>query len=462
VDRFEDLVEGKLKIEEEDIVVAVKTGNYWNQFLTALRAIVTVEGSPTAHPMLIGRERNIPCVIGCPDALNILRPFDRQWVTLDGLRRRVYAGRLPLIEASSEALQARFGPPDDVPLPSDTDSKKFLLQAGRAIIDDTDPSILWVANPEPPLPPTWCTLTLEGLALRHDIVAASQRKTALSASRAVLTDVTMVKDGRVFDRMQPLKETMAVFRGMSLAECQHLLDHRGKAIQDYLQACEALGRAPTTSAWEAYAEAYRLCTAHKWLSWFFRTYVEQRAVDAAREVGCSQFHLESMSESLQAAGSRQEMDNQLYQQICGVARAATVDGVGPNSTLASVQSEHPAIFQKVATIAKQFKISKSTDIRQKPPLDELWAKVQEQMQRLDNLQHASDESTEGTIDAEDYYPEEPTVTDWVRLAIQARVQHCDSHHLHMRGQWIVRDALLNLGGLDLLEKSAVELEALLQ
>ena len=58
IKHFEDLVSEKVKIEPDDIVVAVKTGNYWNQFLKQLRGIITVEGSPTAHPMLIGRERN--------------------------------------------------------------------------------------------------------------------------------------------------------------------------------------------------------------------------------------------------------------------------------------------------------------------------------------------------------------------------------------------------------------------
>jgi phosphoenolpyruvate synthase/pyruvate phosphate dikinase len=34
---FEDLVEGKVHIELDDILVSAKTSNYWNQYLTSLK-----------------------------------------------------------------------------------------------------------------------------------------------------------------------------------------------------------------------------------------------------------------------------------------------------------------------------------------------------------------------------------------------------------------------------------------
>lgn len=61
IERFEELQQEGAEIKEDEIVVTHKTGNYWNQYLKQLRGIVTVEGSPSSHPMLVGRERNIPC-----------------------------------------------------------------------------------------------------------------------------------------------------------------------------------------------------------------------------------------------------------------------------------------------------------------------------------------------------------------------------------------------------------------
>ena len=59
-------VNDRLTIEKDDIIFTAKTANYWNQYLTELRGIVTQEGSATAHPMLIGRERHLPVICGVP------------------------------------------------------------------------------------------------------------------------------------------------------------------------------------------------------------------------------------------------------------------------------------------------------------------------------------------------------------------------------------------------------------
>jgi phosphohistidine swiveling domain-containing protein len=107
VEDFQLLVDDKIEVNADDIgnnskqnqlsnkpindnnkiVCAVKTANYWNQYLADLAGIVTVDGSPNAHPMLISRERGLQCIVGCPRALELLRPFDGEWITLDGLRK---------------------------------------------------------------------------------------------------------------------------------------------------------------------------------------------------------------------------------------------------------------------------------------------------------------------------------------------------------------------------------------
>lgn len=47
--------------------------------------------------MLIGRERHLCVICGCPaDTLDRLEALDGEWVTIDGLTKRVMLGRLPL------------------------------------------------------------------------------------------------------------------------------------------------------------------------------------------------------------------------------------------------------------------------------------------------------------------------------------------------------------------------------
>ena len=39
---FDALVRGEVKIDSDDILVTAKTSNYWNQFLTDLKGIITI------------------------------------------------------------------------------------------------------------------------------------------------------------------------------------------------------------------------------------------------------------------------------------------------------------------------------------------------------------------------------------------------------------------------------------
>ena len=59
-----------------------------------------MDGSPTAHPMLIGRERNLPVICGVPQVMKRMAPFDGKIVTMDGLTKACYKGLKKLKEAS--------------------------------------------------------------------------------------------------------------------------------------------------------------------------------------------------------------------------------------------------------------------------------------------------------------------------------------------------------------------------
>lgn len=43
--------------------------NYVEKFISEVKAIITQDGSPSAHPMLIGRERGLPVLCGIPDLM---------------------------------------------------------------------------------------------------------------------------------------------------------------------------------------------------------------------------------------------------------------------------------------------------------------------------------------------------------------------------------------------------------
>jgi len=61
-----------------------------------------MDGSPTAHPMLIGRERNLPVICGVADLIDRMKPLDGQVITMDGLTKWLYKGAKKLRTADAK------------------------------------------------------------------------------------------------------------------------------------------------------------------------------------------------------------------------------------------------------------------------------------------------------------------------------------------------------------------------
>ncbi len=431
VERFGDLVDEKVAIEPDDIVVAVKTSNYWNQYLTRLRGIITTEGSPTAHPILIGRERHLPCVIGCADAIASLRAFDGEWVTLDGLNKCVYLGKQPLIAATAAALDRAFGPVAVEALTSDEESRAFLISFGRAHVDAA--GTYWVANPNHYLSPMLRTMVVDSFARRVALVNLA-RTAPVGAD--VFYPETLVVDGKVHDRLQPLAETVAAFAGMTLDEAWRFYEGFAASGPAYVAACEAFAAEPVAARWHAYRAAFTDLAAYFWLSWFFRAWLNVEVSRHASALGVSQLHFDRMGDVLQA-GIAQE-DERLADELRALARALAGDGI----TRATPEMLAAPRRAQLEQVARRYKVTKSTDIRPGLPLAETLNLALDELADL----AADAAGASDALDAleEEFFVEHPAIQRWVKLAILARVQHCNSHHHRLRGQWRVRDALLAL------------------
>lgn len=126
----------------------------------------------------------------------------------------------------------------------------------------------------------------------------------------------------------------------------------------------------------------------------------------------------------------------------------------------------------LVTLARAYKIGKNTDIS--VPLSSAVAALRAKI----TVRAAQSEGREALTNStallmsgefefsslEDcYFPDGPAeVTELVRLLVRARRQHCNSHHLYVRGQWHVRDRLVERGGGTdaVLQRSLAELAAL--
>ena len=434
IKNFEDLVSEKVIIEPDDIIVAVKTGNYWNQFLKHLKGIITVEGSPTAHPMLIGRERNIPCVIGCPNALERLECFDGKWVTLDGLKKAIFIGKQPLVHASHDELKHRFNVVEDIELPSDEQSQKYLLEVGRAIRDENDSNLIWVANPDHTLSPIWANLTQESYSLRTELILAARDVSThelLTRSMRVLNDTTIIKNSKVYDYLCPLRETMRVFDDFSIEDCEKFIKLRDEQLDLYSKCCDEFFDSPSEKTWKDYENSFKTLTAQKWLSWFFRSYLEQIVISKGKEIACSCLHLDEMQELYQEelGFKGMDLDRELFMKISSIR-----DKIIPD---VSYDNQPDSIKEQIYELATNYRISKNSNIENDPPVEQVWKKCSVSTPSAPVDGHFDEGSS--------FYVENPDFVKLVKLSIEARIQHCNSHHIFMKGQFKIRTRLLKLG-----------------
>jgi phosphohistidine swiveling domain-containing protein len=281
---FEDLVEGKVKIEEEDILVTAKTSNYWNQYLTTLRGIVTVDGSPTAHPMLIGRERNLVVLCGIPDLMERCRYLDGKTITIDGLTKWLYNGSIKLNNATMEELEGQFVKQKIVKPKNDDESIKFLRDYGRLIEEGGN---LYTRNPNTALSPIWRQLYKSIYAARFPLVNSCRNN---KFQKDVLSNVCKDIGKYNVDLLVPTNRTLSIFEGMSLEECERYHKKVDDSSHEYIQACMAFFEIPCIENWNIYQEKYAPIYASLWLSFFWRMYLKQFSTTIANSLGVTNFH----------------------------------------------------------------------------------------------------------------------------------------------------------------------------
>lgn len=84
------------------IVVTANTNNQWNGVFSSFKGVITQQGKEVAHATNNARENNIPCVVGVPGAMDMLKDYNGAEVTFDAFYRKIYIGRMPVKEIEIE------------------------------------------------------------------------------------------------------------------------------------------------------------------------------------------------------------------------------------------------------------------------------------------------------------------------------------------------------------------------
>jgi phosphohistidine swiveling domain-containing protein len=453
---FEDLVEGKVSIEPDDILVTAKTSNYWNQYLTSLRGIVTVDGSPTAHPMLIGRERNLTVLCGIPDLLERCQFLNGKIITIDGLTKWLYNGEIKLIKASNEEMQNQFVTQKIIDLKGEEETVKFLNNYDRLItVNEGDSKHLYVRNPNTKLSPAWIKIYGNIYKARFPLVN-SCRTTKLASDP--LSNIIKTIDGYNADLLVSSKQTISVFEGMTLEDCQAYHDAVDAKAKEYLSACDAFRKNPSSANWKNYIKTYAPLYASLWLSYFWRTYLKKISSSIANSIDMASFHYNEMLQQVQEQMGNLEEDSTLHKNIvklAGELRPSVLSQKETNEleikgrlfslslkTIVAISMMKDDLKARVNQVAESYRLHKNSDISLETPSALVVELITEAIQLGQTNPNDDDGSDQGKNVT--YYPLVPTLSKAINLLMYSRLQNSNCHHFKIRGQWQIRHGLIKV------------------
>jgi hypothetical protein len=264
---------------------------------------------------------------------------------------------------------------------------------------------------------------VESLPLRREIL----RSVRAPADESALCDEFKIVGNVAYDKMFPLEQTLRLFAGWTLNDFAALISLREKCLARYMAAC-----AHVEANFDEYLAAYREFNAHKHMSWFFRMHLERECTVIANRLGVTKFHFDALLEREQARGVTGDLDLELYRSIKTLA-------LSPDWERDTVTLE---------TLARSYKLFKNTDIS--TPLSNalsiLRVKIAEKaassrpaLGGSAGLQVSGDYKDVSLEETCEFFPEEAEFGRAVSLLVAARRQHCNAHHMFVRGQWMVRD-----------------------
>jgi len=269
---FDALTRGELTINADDILIAAKTSNYWNQYLSDLRGIITMDGSPTAHPMLIGRERNLAVICGVHSLVEKLEPLDGLDITMDGLTKSVYKGIKPLRTATREEFEEMFAVQKPAKQLADTESVELLkAYAGRLV---TVAGQNFVRTPNSPITPVWAEMQMK--ALNSKIALINQaREDKLEETQ--FTKQTKYHEGYVIQEFWSEAKSLTSFDGMTLSEVKKYHGLVQNWQREYMEACKGFLDRPDLVHWKGYTYAYPQLYGALDNAWVCEAYLRSRS-----------------------------------------------------------------------------------------------------------------------------------------------------------------------------------------
>ncbi|WP_010304353.1 PEP/pyruvate-binding domain-containing protein [Candidatus Odyssella thessalonicensis] len=437
IEDFKDLETGKIKIEKEDIVVSFKTENQWTQYLTQFSGIITEEGNPTAHPMLICREHSLPCLVGVPNVVEILKPYDGRSVTLDGFRKTVYLGRIPLKEVSLREIEEQFNSVKPEITRTDTEIIPE-LERRKLLIRSEGDQRLYVLNPGTELSGALLDLTLKAYTLRNKVLndTGVEPTISLNTKQKVMGDH---KKGQIYDEWwSDQRSQFNLCKDMTLGQAEAFYENQEHMLRSYMEVCQNFQL--TTSCWQSFQEVFTELFAYKLLGILWPAHVQISTYSMASNLKTPQIFFDEYATHIQH--QMQQEDNLLIEEAKRLRlKIDTILGMYTEISLKIIREQHPYLYDGIEKFSRNYKITKSENWVEEPPIELAFKRIISQSieQETSNLLILKN------INDTEFFTDYPELQRWIRLSVIQKIQRNNFHHIRLRGQWHVRDKLMELG-----------------
>jgi phosphohistidine swiveling domain-containing protein len=404
------------------IIVTYRVSNVWSHYITQVKGLITKEGSPTSHPVLLARERGIPCLIGIQDNFENLISYSGQIVTIDSINKTVYLGAASLKKAESDDLTKMFFPVTSKPLPELKTKIEEFKQADMVIFDSDK---YWLKTPTYKLKKFEQEINLQRFEHLSEVVGL--RSINIEAK---------VLDGFACNVLNSFETVVDFFTDMTLSHSEFFVNDQKKSMQEYLEVTHMFNL--THEAWEKYVKAFIKFRAHVWLGGGFRAFIEKKIEVEAESLRLPQYYLEECYSAVQATLVEEDSLMQEAIFIC----STTLASLPEIHSLRELELMYPEYYLQLKKLGEHYRFQHNMSLHTPLDLNLVFNKILATKQQPT---FRSSTNSSKMINNEIFFPDNPTLYRLILVSMQSRVNQSNSHHYHIRGQWKVRQELLKLG-----------------
>ena len=439
VEDFHSLERGDIKIDPTDIVVSTRTENEWTQYLTRFSGIITTEGNPTSHPVLISREKNVPCLVGVANAIGKFKDFDRQWVTLDGFRKCVYPGKLPLKRVNLSEVKDAFAVVEEEKLQAEVEMLKDLVAKGFMREENGKK---WITGINANFSGALLCMVANAYSLREKAINDSgiSDPVSLKTEHRVFFVDSQKETGKVYDHWWlPHEEQLKICMRMELDHFSAFYKNKGDLMKKLVQQAKNFDL--SIGAWKDIRNTYEEVTAYQLLGFLERYPLIHKTYELAKKAGIPRLFYEEYAASVPEFEFEEDVAflNETKKLALELkSKNWNLDQLNLND----VQVADSELYEKVFFFSRQYKFSKDEDWLSPPPVDKALVKIISQVKSGDfDLVHKEDASASDI----EYFSDQSQLREGMRLSIVKKLQQNDIHHVRSRAQWYLRDKIMILG-----------------